>query len=145
MRCKAAVVIATLCLAVLAAAGKDEQLDQILNRAASASTGEQISLYTQAAEHQLHAADQLYTAGKADEAVVAVHDVVTYSDKACDAATRSGSKLKNTEIAMRKMAAKLRDIKRSLAFEDQQPVQDAADHLETLRTGLLSRMFGKKK
>jgi hypothetical protein len=43
------------------------------------------------------------------------------------------------------MAAKLRDIKRSLNFDDQAPVQAAADRLENLRTDLLSHMFGKGK
>jgi hypothetical protein len=131
----------------VAAAGaiKDEPLDQLVSRAKSASASEQVSLYTRAAEQQLRSADQLYSTGKADAARSAVGDVVTYSDLACDAANRSGSKLKSTEIAVRKMAAKLRDIKRGLAFEDQKPVQDAADHLEGLRTGLLSRMFSKGK
>jgi len=71
--------------------------------------------------------------------------VVEYSDKASSAAIQTGKKLKNTEIAVRRMAAKLRDIKRSLAFEDQSPVQVAIDRLETLRTQLLAKMFGKTK
>ena len=55
--------------------------------------------------------------------------------------------LKPTEIALRKMAARLRTIRRTLALEDQKPVEDAANRLEALRTDLLSRMFdkGKKK
>jgi hypothetical protein len=70
--------------------------------------------------------------------------VVAYSDKARDASIRTGKRLKDTEIAMRKMAARLRDIKRSLAFEDQAPVATAVDRLEQMRTELLSHMFGKK-
>ncbi len=46
---------------------------------------------------------------------------------------------------LRKMAAKLRDIKRTLVFEDQAPVQATVDHLEQVRTELLARMFGKKE
>ena len=68
---------------------------------------------------------------------------MTYSDRASNAASHARSKIKNTEIAIRKMAAKLRDIKRGLAFEDQPPVQAAADHWRRLRSGLLSRMFAK--
>jgi hypothetical protein len=71
--------------------------------------------------------------------------VATYSEKAHDAAIQSGKKLKNTEIDFRKMSAKLRDIKRTLNFDDQAPVQAAADRLESLRTDLLSHMFGKGK
>jgi hypothetical protein len=87
----------------------------------------------------------LYAAGKPEEARAAVRDVVEYSDKASDAATQSGKKLKDTEIAVRKMVARLRDIKRTLAFEDQASLEEAVNHLEQVRTQLLSQMFGKKE
>jgi polyhydroxyalkanoate synthesis regulator phasin len=102
-------------------------------------------LCVEIAERQLKSVDELYTAGKVDDARTALKDVVTYSEKAHDAAMQSGKKVKNTEIAFRKMATKLRDIKRSLNFDDQAPVQAAADRLEALRTDLLSHMFGKSK
>ncbi len=73
-----------------------------------------------------------------------MHDVVTYSEKAHDAAIQSGKKLKNTEIAVRKMAAKLRDIKRSLDFRRSGARASRRDRLESLRTELLSHMFGKR-
>jgi len=102
-------------------------------------------LYVEIAERQLKSADELYTTGKVDDARAAVQDVVTYSEKAHDAAIQSGKKVKNTEIGFRKMAVKLRDIKRSLNFDDQAPVEAAADRLEALRTDLLSHMFAKGK
>src|ERR1700674_2961953 len=126
---------------VAAFAVGDEALAVLVKRAEAASIGQQPALYAEIAQRQLRAADQLYNDGQVDAARAAVNDVVTYSDRASDAASRARSKIKNTEIAIRKMAAKLRDIKRGLAFEDQPPVQAAADHLEALRTGLLSRMF----
>jgi hypothetical protein len=42
------------------------------------------------------------------------------------------------------MATKMRDMKRSLSFDDQPPVQAAVDHLENLRTDLQAHMFGSK-
>jgi hypothetical protein len=36
-------------------------------------------------------------------------------------------------------------MKRAVAFEEQAPLQTAADHLESLRTDLLSHMFSKGK
>jgi hypothetical protein len=124
-------------------AGGDEALEGLVKRAEAASIGQQPALYAEIAERQLRTADQLYNNGQVDAARAAVNDVVTYSDRASDAASHARSKIKNTEIAIRKMAAKLRDIKRGLAFEDQPPVQAAADHLEGLRSSLLSRMFAK--
>jgi hypothetical protein len=124
---------------------KTETLQELMARADSARVEDRPALCVEIAERQLKSADELYTAGKVEDAQAALKDVMTYSEKAHDAAIQSGKKLKNTEIDFRKMAAKLRDIKRSLNFDDQAPVQAAADRLENLRTDLLSHMFGKGK
>ena len=137
-----AVLLAT---SVLVSASKQESLQELIARADAARLEDRPALYVEIAGRQLKSADELYTAGKVDEAQAALKDVVTYSEKAHDAAIQSGKRLKNTEIDFRKMAAKLRDIKRNLNFDDQAPVQAAADRLENLRTDLLSHMFGKGK
>ena len=134
-----------LVMSFLAFAYKTETLQELIARAESAKLDDQPALFTDIAERQLKSADELYTAGKIDDARAAVQDVVTYSEKAQATAIQSSKKLKNTEIALRKMSAKLRDIKRSLNFDDQAPVQAAADRLESLRTDLLTHMFGKGK
>lgn len=134
--------LAILALPTLSSA-KDETIPQLITRAEAARLEDRPQIYAEIAELQLRNADHLYNQGKADEAEAAIKDVVSYSDMAAAAATKSGKKLKNTEIAMRKMAEKLRDIKRSLSFDDQPPVQQAIEHLEALRTDLLNRMFGK--
>jgi hypothetical protein len=138
-------IAAVLLVSVLALASKTETLQDLMARAESARVEDRPALCVEIAERQLKSADELYTAGKVDDARTALKDVVTYSEKAHDAAIQSGKKVKNTEIAFRKMAVKLRDIKRSLNFDDQAPVEAAADRLEGLRTELLSHMFGKGK
>jgi len=137
-----AVLLAT---SLQAFASKQESVQEMIARAEAAKIEDRPALYVEIAERQLKSADELYTAGKVEDAQTALKDVVTYSEKAHDAAIQSGKRLKNTEIDFRKMAAKLRDIKRSLNFDDQAPVQAAADRLENLRTDLLSHMFGKGK
>ena len=128
------------------AAGLDETpLAELHKRAESAPMGERPALYIDIAERQLKAADDLYNAGKVDDARDAVKDVVASSEKAHDAAVQSGKRLKPTEIALRKMSIKLRDIKRTLNFEDQPPVQTAAERLHSLADDLLSHMFSKDK
>jgi len=144
MRVFAILVWLLVVTATLAFARKEESLQELLTRAESARVQDQPALYTEAAERQLAAADKFFNEGNVEQGQSAVKDVVAYSDKAGDAANKSGKQLKRTEIALRKMAAKLRDIKRGLAFEDQAPLQEASDHLEELRTNLLKRMFGKE-
>jgi polyhydroxyalkanoate synthesis regulator phasin len=145
MRAQVTILAILFTTSLLASGNKTETLQELIARAESARVEDRPALYVEIAERQLKFANELYTAGKVDEARTAVQDVVTYSEKAHDAAIQSGKRVKNTEIEFRKMAAKLRDIKRSLNFEDQAPVQAAAERLETLRTDLLSHMFGKGK
>jgi hypothetical protein len=68
---------------------------------------------------------------------------VSYCEKARDAALQTKKRIKNVEIDTRKMADKLRDIKRTLGFDDQAPVDQAIRRLEDVRTVLLQEMFAK--
>jgi hypothetical protein len=128
---------------VRSATAKDESLDELKARFEKARAEDRAQLGIRIAQHQLHNADTLYTEGKIDDAHAAVEDVVAYSEKARDAATQSKKHLKEVEIDSRKMAEKLRDIKRNLAFEDQPPVKEAIERLEAIRTSLLDEMFAK--
>jgi len=127
----------------LCAGAKDETVDQLKSRFESARPEDRPELAIRIAQHQLRDADKLYSDGKVDQAVTAVGDIVTYSEKARDDATQTKKHLKNVEIDVRKMAEKLRDIKRTLVFEDQAPVEQAIRRLEDIRTTLLKEMFAK--
>ena len=130
---------------VVCAAAKDETVDELKARFESAHPEDRPELGIRIARYQLRNADNLYRNGNIDQANVAVDDIVTYSEKARDAATQTKKHLKNIEIDARKMAEKLRDIKRTLAFEDQPPVEQAIRRLEDVRTALLKEMFAKEK
>jgi len=146
MKTRSLIGIAALFAVSLAMfAAKEETLQALIARAEAAPLRDRPGLYIEIAARQLKSADGLYDQGKADEARIAVQDVVTYSSKARDAAIESNKKLKNTEMAMRNMARHLQDMKHTLNYEDQPPVQTAADRLETLADDLLSHMFGKSK
>jgi len=136
---------AMLLLALAAAYGtKDETVDELKSHFESARPEDRPELGIRIAQHQLRDADKLYSEGNADRARADVEDIVTYSEKARDAAIQTKKRLKNVEIDVRKMAGKLRDIKRTLAFEDQAPVEQAIRRLEDVRTTLLKEMFAKE-
>lgn len=139
MRVLVAIVVVAACS--LAMAREHESLDQLKSRFDSASAKDRVSLGLRIAEIQADAADRLYADGKSDEGHTAVQDVVTYCEKASDSAAQSGKKLKDAEITVRKLVHKLSDMKRTLNFDDQAPVQEAIDHLERVRTQLLTKMF----
>lgn len=133
----------TLVAAVAGALAKELSVEELKARVQHAKPDEKTSLCIQIAERQVEAFDKLYTDGKAAEAEAALHDVVSYSQQASESAGQTGHRLKNTEIAMRKMSHRLSDIKRTFPFEEQASVQSAIDTLDKIRTDLLSRMFGK--
>ena len=141
-----AVSLAAFAAAPLPAfAAKDESLDQLVARAESARPEDRPALYLEIARQKADTADQFYHSSNPEEGTATLRDVVTFSKKAADASIETGKKLKNTEIGLRKMVEKFRDVKHTVAFEDQAPIQQTMDELEKMRTDLLSAMFGKKK
>ena len=138
-------LIALVLGATLLAVGKDETVDELKGRADRARPEDRPLLCIEIAHRQLRNADKLYNDGSVEQARAAVDDIVTYSDKAAEAATQSKKHLKAVEIAVRKIAEKLRDIRRTLNLEDQPPVDVAIKRLEDIRTQLLEAMFRKEK
>ena len=138
-----ALTVLLLALASSYGAAKDETVDELKARVPGARLEDRPELCIRIAQHQLRNADKLYTEGQVDQARAAVDDIVTYSEKARDAALQTKKHLKNVEIDVRKIADKLRDVKRTLAFDDQPPVEQAIRRLEDIRTTLLKEMFAK--
>jgi DNA repair ATPase RecN len=130
---------------ILSAAAKDESVDELKSRVESARPEDRPGLCIQIAHEQLRNADKLYNDGQIEQARAAMDDIVTYSEKARVSASQTKKHLKNVEIAVRKISEKLRDIKRTLAFEDQPPLDQAIKRLEDIRTALLKEMFSKDK
>jgi hypothetical protein len=122
---------------------KDETVEEMKTRFESARPEDRAELGLRIAQQELRAADKLYKEGNTEQARDAVEDIATYSEKARDAATQTNKHLKNVEIEARKISDKLRDIKRTLAFEDQGPLDRAIQRLEDVRTTLLKAMFTK--
>ncbi|MFZ0797527.1 MAG: hypothetical protein WCA13_01105 [Terriglobales bacterium] len=140
-----ALTVLVLALASVYGAAKAETVDELKARVEKARPEDRPELCIRIAQDQLRNADKFYIDGKIEEARAAVDDIVTYSEKARDAALQTKKHLKNVEIDVRKIADRLRDVKRTLAFDDQPPVEQAIRRLEDIRTTLLQEMFAKEK
>jgi hypothetical protein len=127
------------------AVARDESVDDLKSKVKNAQPQDRPGLCVQIAERQLRNADTLYRDGDIEKARSAIEDIIFYSEQASDSATATKKHLKNVEIAVRKIAEKLRDVKRTLSIEDQPVVQHAVDRLEEIRTTLLKHMFSKEK
>ena len=80
---------------VVCAAAKDETIDELKASFESARPEDRTELAIRIAQHQLRNADKLYGEGNIEQGRAAVDDIVTYSEKARDAATQSKKHLKN--------------------------------------------------
>jgi hypothetical protein len=139
-----AIVLFLLAAATASFGRSDETIEQLIARAEAARPDQQPDLYMQVAQRELKSATEAYKADKIEEFRAAVQQIVKYSDSAHSAALHSGKHLKSTEIKIRQIAIRLRDIKLNLEADEQPPVQAAIDRLEGFRTELLHSMFGSK-
>jgi uncharacterized coiled-coil DUF342 family protein len=136
-----ALILAT---AIVCSARQDESLTELMAKADRASGGQQANLCLEVSGRALKLTIDSYKQEKVEDAHASLDEVVTYADKAHAAAIHSGKKIKHTEINIREMVARLRDLKAEVNAEDQPGVQAAIDKLEAFRTELLKSMFGSK-
>jgi hypothetical protein len=83
-------------------------------------------------------------AGNTEQFRTALQQTVKYCDSAHSSAMHADKHLKRTEIKIREISNRLRDLKLDVDVDDQPAVQAAVDRLEGFRTELLHSMFGSK-
>lgn len=138
----AAVVLVVVALTALSSAKKEETLEALIARADAARPEQQPELYAEIAERQLKALTESSKSEHWDEFRAQLQDVVKYCDRAQATAIQSKKKVKRTEIKIRQISQRLRDIKLNVDADDQPSVQGAVDKLEHFRAELFRSMFG---
>ncbi|MBO0910663.1 MAG: hypothetical protein J2P13_02625 [Acidobacteria bacterium] len=134
-----------LLTAIACLARQDGSLAELTAKADRASGGQQADLCLEVSGRALKLAIASYKQEKIEDAETSLDQVVTYADKAHRAAIHSGKRIKHTEIKIREMAGRLRDLKSDVSADSQPGVQAAIDKLESFRTQLLKSMFESKK
>jgi hypothetical protein len=140
---KLLIIVVVLLSALAWASDKLEPIESLKARADQAQPKDQVELFTHIAERQLDSLDKAYNGGTVQEARAALADVVTYGVRAAQASGATGKRMKQTEIAMRKISIRLEAIRKTLDLDDRPPVADAVQKLEAARSELLNRMFRK--
>jgi hypothetical protein len=146
--CVAAALVAVVLSGPLALTARREvTVAELKQQVANASIGERPALCVEICERQLDAADHFYVAGDSDQGKAALLDVTAFAELARDYAIRAHKREKQSEIAIRKMARKLGNLKHTVSLEDQGQVQNTIDQLQRIRDDLLAAMFpdGVKK
>jgi hypothetical protein len=124
--------------------GSEQTAADLKARADAAQGADRATLSLEYAHRQLEDANTRYTQGDVDQAEAEIEEVVAYSHRAADAASASGKRLKQTELELRKLEHRMRDIGHSLNIDDRPPVEKAVQELEQVRADLLARMWGEK-
>lgn len=146
MRARGQIAVAVLLVAVvsLPLLARQETVDELKAKLGSAKESDQPKLCLEIARLQLDASEKAYQASQLPQAQELLKDVVDYSQKAGDAARESHKHIKKTEIEVRKMSRRLQDLKPTVDIDSRQPVQDAINRLEHIRTQLLMQMFSER-
>ena len=139
-----AILVCLLIAAVFSFGRKEDTLEQLIARAEAARPDQQSDLFVEVAERELKLANDAYKASQWEQFRGALQGIVKYSDSAHSTAMQSNKHLKHTEIKIRGISNKLRDLKLNVDIDDQPGVQAAIDRLEGFRTELLHSMFGSK-
>jgi hypothetical protein len=138
------ILMFALSAALFCFARQEDTLPQLMARADAASSGQQADLCMEVAEREVKSVIEAYKANKTDEVRDSLQQIVKYADKGHSAAIQSGKRLKHTEIKLRQVALRLRDLKFNVDADDQPLVQATVDKLEDFRTEILKNMFGSK-
>lgn len=136
-------VLWTLAMPAALIGAEQATVEELKARVANAKIADRPPLCIRIAELQRDAADRFYVMDDSAQAKAALADVVAFSELARDYAIQSHRHEKDSEIAIRKMARKLNDMRHTVAQEEQAPVQTTIDRLQSIRDDLLAAMFPK--
>ena len=136
-----AVALVLLAVAVASSGKKEETLEQLIARADAARPDQQPDLYVEIAERQMKSLLDASHDERWAEFRVTLQDVIKYCDRAQATAIQSKKKVKRTEIKIRQIALRLRNMKFDVDADDQPSVQAAVDKLEHYRAELFRSMF----
>ena len=142
MRVKAVQAALILLALVTLAPAKDESLVALKARALREN---QPRLYAEVVRRQVEVANDFYNAGDIQKAQGVIAEIVDLTGRCVDAAQKNPNKLKDTELTLYRAGRRLDDVRRSLAFDDQPPVQAAVERIEKARRHLLELMFQPEK
>ena len=118
-----------------------EEVDKAKVRAERASERDRCYENVEVVRALIEVAHEQFSGGDADQAQKTVKDAVTYADRAKEAAQHSGHKLKQAEITLRKAQRRLDDLRHTLAFDDQEPVETALKQIEADRQEILRQVM----
>ena len=118
-----------------------EELERAKAKAEHASERDRCYENVEVVRALVEVANEQFGVGDADQAQKTVKETATYADRAREASQHSGHKLKQAEITLRKAQRRLDDLRHTLTFEDQGPVEAVLKQLEVDRQEILHQVM----
>lgn len=138
------VLLATVVLVPSLLAVRDEPtIEQLKDRVDNAKVPDRPPLCIRICERQLDSAGRLYAAGDVEKGQMALKEVTAFAELARDYAIQAHKHEKESEIAIRKMARRLGNLKHTVSREEQEEIQKTVTRLQRIQDDLLAAMFKK--
>ena len=145
MRTSCRLLVLWLALPILGAASEGNpqaELHELKERARTAKPADATLANARVVRQEIAIASQYFNDGDVDKGQATVDEAVHYAELARAALDKKSKRLKEAEIILREAGRRLEEIRRTLAYDDQAPMQKAEDRLEKIRRDLLTQMFG---
>jgi hypothetical protein len=120
-------------------------IEELKSKAERKGDADRGRIYADIAHELVELANNQFTNGEPDKGQASIKDAVSFAEKATASASEKGHKIKDAEITLRETARRIEEVRRTLAVDDQPPLKEAVERLETLRKQLLQKMFGDDK
>lgn len=120
-----------------------ESLEQLKARVTSAKAQDQPKIYVKIAELELDNLNAAFNGGDTQKGQTSLQDLTSACLSAAQTSVSTRKHMKQTEIALRKVADRLDQIRKGVEFDDRPPLEAANDRIEQARTELLNAMFKK--
>ncbi len=114
--------------------------------AADATNGEACAeVCLDAAKKLTELSNQNFVDGQVEAAQANMKDAGRLAEKAGRASLETHKRQKQTEIGMRRLTKRMKDVVQTLNFEDRPAVEEVIKGIEAVRSDLLLSMFGNPK
>ena len=123
-------------------AAAQQTTEQLRAKLDHSTGGDAAKLAVEIASRDVEQASAEFTAGNNDRGHALIAEAAQLVERAGAAAMESNKKVKDTEIAVRKLERHLEDINRTVSFEDQDQIEESMKIIGRVRNQLLDRMFG---
>lgn len=121
----------------------EKSLDQLKASVATASAKDLPKIYVSIAQLELKNATAAFDGGDSATGQRSIGEVALSCENAAESAIKAHKRLKETEIALRKISERVDTMRKSVSFEDREPLAQAIDRIQAKRADLLNTMFSK--